>query len=525
MKMAKQPKPKKTILEQVYDYQTRLQGVANDLAVKLAAVALKTNEPVAKFIATELPKKKRSIKAELDRMDKLIAKVEAIRQPSYNAAKDLILSTSADVVQSGTDETAKEFNKALGDSAREEREKRFCKTLTPQQQSAIIDGQSINGATIADWFHNWKRRDLETISSACQKASVEELTVRDIYKLIRGTKENNYTDGVLATTQTGAVTLARTIINGVANNARVETIKENADVIDGIKFLGTLDGKTCPHCASLDGYIWRGDDMAHARRPPIHPNCRCTLIPYVELKDDEGNVVDVDSERPAANADFDQLAKEAYNTAAKQKGWKRRWDDLAPSTRLKYYYQAQKDFETRTGQNAYDQVPASLTFADYFKKQNDQFKRSWLGAKRFELYKDGKLKEDQIFAPSLGYMATAKELFLISKEAEQTAEELAEIAREQGEQIKGKINEEQAEKERKEAEKIRSSVYILETSVWKVDTGSFHYDFVYGDENKLSAILATADESVFDWLEQHAQQARAEFEALLASKEPKRTDN
>ena len=139
-------------------------------------------------------------------------------------------------------------------------------------------------------------------------------------RLTSGTKENDDTDGVHATTQAGAVTLARTIINGVSNNARVETIKENADVIDGIKFLGTLDGKTCPHCASLDGYIWRDEDMVHARRPPIHPNCRCTLIPYVELKDDEGNIVEVDSERPAANADFDQLAKEAYNDNAKQNG-------------------------------------------------------------------------------------------------------------------------------------------------------------------------------------------------------------
>ncbi len=456
-------------------------------------------------------------------MEKLIAKVEELRKPTYDAAKDLILSTSADVLQSGTDETAKEFNMALGDAARKEREQRFCKTLTPRQQSAILDGQSINGATIADWYKNWQRKDLETISSACQRASVEELSVRDIYRLIRGSKENNYTDGVLATTQAGAVTLARTIINGVANNARVETIKENADVIDGVKFLGTLDGKTCPYCASLDGYIWRGEDMGQARRPPIHPNCRCTLVPYVELKDDEGNVVEVDSERPAANADFDQLAKDEYNANAKQNGWKRRWDDLSQSTRLKYYYQAQKDFEARTGQKAYDQVPSSLTFADYFKKQSNDFKRSWLGAKRFELYQQGKLTENQIFAPNLSYMATAKDLFLISKETQQTAEELEALAKEQGEKIKERVEEQREENKLIEAARIKASVYVWEPSVWKVDTGSFQYDFKYGDENNLSAILATADESVFDWLEQHALQAQQEFEALLASKEPQRS--
>ena len=229
------------------------------------------------------------------------------------------------------------------------------------------------------------------------------MTVPDIAKLIRGTKENNYSDGILGATRVGAVRLARTVVNGVSNNARVETIKANSDVIDGIKFVGTLDGKTCSYCAAYDGQIWRGEDMATARRPPIHPNCRCTLVPYVELKDDEGNVVDIDNDRPAANADFDALARDAYNEKAKEKGWKRRFEDLSPSTRLKYYYQAQKDYEARTGKPAYRQVDSNLSFQDYFKQQPDSFKREWLGAKRYDAYKAGKLTEKAIFTPDLSY--------------------------------------------------------------------------------------------------------------------------
>ena len=204
--------------------------------------------------------------------------------------------------------------------------------------------------------------------------------------------------------------MARTIVNGVSNNARVETIVQNSDAIDGVKFVGTLDGKTCPYCAFYDGYIWRGEEIAEARRPPIHPNCRCCLIPYIELKDDEGNVVDVDGERPAANADFDKLAQDAYNERAREKGWKRRWDDLSPSTRLKYYYQAQKDFEAETGKPAYRQVSGATTFQEYFHRQPDSFKRAWLGAKRYELYKAGKLKEKNIFKPDLTYQVSAESL-------------------------------------------------------------------------------------------------------------------
>ena len=291
--------------------------------------------------------------------------------------------------------------------------------MTQEQQKAILDGQGIDGATIAEWFQRWQRGDLERIASAVQKASVEQLTIAEISRLIRGTKEKNYSDGILAATQVSAVRLARTIVNGVSNNARMETIKENSDVIDGVEFVGTLDGKTCQYCAAYDGHIWRGEDAGKARRPPLHPNCRCTIIPYVELKDENGNVVEFEADRPAANADFDKLAKDSYNQQAREKGWSRRWEDLSASTRLKYFYKAQKNFEKETGKKAFEQVSGKTTFEEYFKAQPESFKSSWLGAKRYELYKQGKLKDEQIFSPNLDYMETVSSLFAITKEEEE----------------------------------------------------------------------------------------------------------
>gem|GEM_PF-1642724 len=422
--MAKQTE--KTVLEYLYDYQTRLQGVANDLAIKLAALTLRTDESVAKLLIKELPQRDADIKKELVRVKKLIVRVEKLRKPTYDAARDLVFETSSSVLQKASEETVKECNRALAEQRRKAREERFCKTLTEKQQKAILDGQGIDGGTIAEWLGKWERFDLERIASVCQRASVESLSVDEISKAIRGSKESNFSDGILTTTKVGATMMARTIINGVSNNARVETIKANDDIIDGVKFVGTLDGKTCPHCGAYDGQIWRGEEIASARRPPIHPNCRCTLVPYVELRDEEGNVVELEEERPAANADFDALAKEAYNAQAKQKGWNRRWEDLSASTRLKYYYQAQKDYEKETGEPAYRQVPASLTFEDYFKAQPESFKRAWLGVKRYELYQKGSLNEKNIFSPDLGYQASTKNL--VSEQGESIGSQIAELA-------------------------------------------------------------------------------------------------
>ncbi|MBQ8286360.1 MAG: minor capsid protein [Thermoguttaceae bacterium] len=212
----------------------------------------------------------------------------------------------------------------------------------------------------------------------------------------------------MQTTRNGAVALARTVINGVSNNARIETIRENADAIDGARFVGTLDGKTCPHCGALDGAVWGPDELDKIRRPPLRVSCRCCVVPHVVLKGPDGKVFEIGS-RPAANADFDALAKEAYNEAARKKSSPRRWDDLSPSTRLKYYYKAQKDFEKRTGKPAYRQVSPSTTFAEYFERQDDAFKRSWLGAKRYEAYRNG-AKFGDVAKPSATYRATLPEL-------------------------------------------------------------------------------------------------------------------
>ncbi|MGN1200327.1 MAG: hypothetical protein ACI4SW_06770, partial [Thermoguttaceae bacterium] len=111
-----------------------------------------------------------------------------------------------------------------------------------------------------------------------------------------------------------------------------------------------------------------------------------TILPWIQLKDADGNDIDLEYDRPAANADFDKLAEEAYNKTAQEKGLKRRWKDLAQSTCLKYYYKAQKDFEARTGKPAYRQVTGTTTFYDYFEKQPEEFKLSWLGPSKYSVY-------------------------------------------------------------------------------------------------------------------------------------------
>ena len=98
--------------------------------------------------------------------------------------------------------------------------------------------------------------------------------------------------------------------------------------------------------------------------PPLHPNCRSTLIPVVDLIDPEtGEKIEETAERPAQNAD-----------------------------------------------GTYSQVAAKTTFKDYFESQPETFQREWLGEKRFELWKSGQLKFEDLAKPATTYRATLPEL-------------------------------------------------------------------------------------------------------------------
>lgn len=407
----------KTFEDILLDFQTRLQGVANGLAAKLGELIASTDAAILRTLVKELPKREKSIRAETRRIERLIAKIEKMRRPGFDAARDLTFETALEVGDAASSQTVREIETAQqdaaerggGDFSASKKNGKRPKSLSAKQVKEIVEYEPIDGESIAGWFEGLRRGDLQRITRAVARASVEGLTVSAIAAAIRGTKANGYRDGILQTTRDGAAKLARTTINGVCNNARLETIRENEDVVDGAKFVGTLDGRTCPHCGALDGKIWPVKELDAVRRPPIHISCRCCVVPHIDLRTPDGKIVEVGT-RPAANADFDALAKESYNKTAREKGLKRRWDDLSPSTRLKYYYQAQKDYERRTGKPAYRQVSPSTTFRDYFERQPAAFQRAWLGKNRYELYRTGAATFDDLTKPASTYSAKLKDL-------------------------------------------------------------------------------------------------------------------
>ena len=77
--------------------------------------------------------------------------------------------------------------------------------------------------------------------------------------------------------------VARTMSLSIANQARLQMYKSNADIIGALRWLATLDMRTCIRCAARDGKYWDldGQPIGHNipfEMPPIHANCRCTIV-------------------------------------------------------------------------------------------------------------------------------------------------------------------------------------------------------------------------------------------------------
>ena len=281
--------------------------------------------------------------------------------------------------------------------------KKTIRVGTIVKYAAVEDGQ-----TISESIEAAAKEDAKRISEVCREGVRKNKPLETIIKEIRGTKESDYKDGVFETTRSEAETIARTGCMGIADEAKMQFYIDNQDVILGIMHVATLSGNTCLVCGNLDGRIWKNPgELALVPNLPIHPNCRCVHLPVTEM--DEINR----SKRPAEVENWWAEAERAYNEEHPGK----KFDDLARSTKLKYYYKAQKDYTARTGKPAFDEVPQNMSFSEWLKTKDDSYIKSYLGRTRYLLYTKGELPLNKFINPATNTQFTIAELKKLDIEA------------------------------------------------------------------------------------------------------------
>jgi SPP1 gp7 family putative phage head morphogenesis protein len=158
-----------------------------------------------------------------------------------------------------------------------------------------------------------------------------------------------------------ADTLARTVTNHAANQAKHQVFAENAGILEGYEWVSVLDMRTSLICGGRDGKVYQ---MGKGPLPPAHWNCRSTVVASID-------------------EDFEEPSVEGFRPGS-----------------LKEKQQ--------------------LNFGQWLKKQPPEFQDEMLGPTRAKLFRDGGLEIDR-FRDETGHTYTLEQLKQLSPLAFQRA--------------------------------------------------------------------------------------------------------
>jgi len=109
-----------------------------------------------------------------------------------------------------------------------------------------------------------------------------KLGLKDLYRM---TEEGDIKKGIAGlpilqkAKENRSISIVRSEITRLANQGAVDYYSENG--IDKVKWVASFGARTCEDCDALNGTIY---DIGEEAEMPLHPNCRCTYAPVVEIK-------------------------------------------------------------------------------------------------------------------------------------------------------------------------------------------------------------------------------------------------
>lgn len=140
----------------------------------------------------------------------------------------------------------------------------------PAQVRAAAMARPFQGRLLKDWGKDLQANAFAKVRDNIRIGFVEGETIDQMVRRIRGTRANQYKDGVLEINRRNAEALVRTAVAHTANSARADVYAANDDIIKGVRWVSTLDGRTSAVCRGRDGTVYPIDK---GPRPPAHWNC------------------------------------------------------------------------------------------------------------------------------------------------------------------------------------------------------------------------------------------------------------
>ena len=144
----------------------------------------------------------------------------------------------------------------------------------------------VEGRPAQEWWDRQETNLRRRFGREVREGLADEETIPDVVRRIRGTRENRFKDGIFSITRHDAMTLARTSVFSVSNDARLAVFERNRNLLRGHQAVNPLDQRTSDICKARAGKAWmaNGQPMEGTAElfpgaPPWHFRCRTILAP------------------------------------------------------------------------------------------------------------------------------------------------------------------------------------------------------------------------------------------------------
>lgn len=342
------------LLSEIVAHEIEVLGYGNFLTKKIVNILNKSDENIfAKLnkIIDELPSKSINVK----KVDRLLQPIVKANNKAYSEARLELQNEMQEFVNQEVDFQTEIVNKESPAKI---------KTISPEQVYSAALAKPFQGELLSEFFSKLSSQKQTLINNTVRMGLIEGKSTNEIVKQIRGTKQLQFKDGILAITRRNAESVVLTSLAHFQNFAQESLYDANDDIIKGFRYTSTLDTRTTELCASRDGNYYEID----AAKPaiPAHYRCRSRYVPVLKS--------------------FRELGLDA--------------DEFTPSTR------ASMD----------GQVPNKLTYSDWLGGQSVDRQNKVLGIEKAKLFRDGGLTLDK-FVSSSGSVFTLDELRQSNAEA------------------------------------------------------------------------------------------------------------
>jgi hypothetical protein len=238
------------------------------------------------------------------------------------------------------------------------------------QIASMVQDEKLGGNYLDDWL--WKALKDE---NGALKAEIAAGQIRGTgYKKLMGDLGGRF-DNMLSAkgNKQNIETVTKSYIQSSNALAHKEIYEANANIIDSIEWSAILENGntstgrgTCPRCAALDGQIYKTVDGAPPC--PLHPRCRCMLLPITKTWKELG--FDIDEMEPI------------YND----------WYIRSP------------------GRKILQKGTINGSYADWWATRGTTFQNNAIGPRRADLVRSGAIDFDELVVPSTGRLRLIDEL-------------------------------------------------------------------------------------------------------------------